>query len=646
MNGIIGMTNLLLDTELNVTQRGYAETVTNSADSLLQIINDILDFSKIEAGKIELEKIPFDLQLLCEEVCEMMSFKANEKGIELLLRYPHGTPRFCIGDPGRVRQILFNLVGNSIKFTGNGHVMLSLQSQHLEDDKLQFHVEIEDTGIGIPEDKVDLIFNKFSQADQSTARKFGGTGLGLSICRELTHMMGGDIGARSTYGIGSTFWFDITLTEDKADIEHFHVPQDEVMEGLRILVVDDNEPARTIVREQLTQYGIEIVEAHDGKSALTILDNDTKFDIAILDHLMAHMDGVELAQRIKDNPKTKDISLLMLTSTPTRGDKQRLEKIGFAGYLSKPLASWHLRDAVAALAEARKSGKTIPMVTQHSLKEAKAGIQQKASDKLRFSNVHILLAEDNPVNQMVATTMLEKYGIKITPAGDGDEAVKQLKQRSFDLVFMDCQMPVMDGYEATEMIRRLESHQHRTRTPIIAFTANAMKGDSEKCLAAGMDDYITKPVRQADMERVLMKWLPQEKRNGEGSDGKPTQLQKTAGDILDMEIVNDFATLMGNALSNVITRHIELAEKYIKEIRKGLDTKNYGAISDAAHPLKSSSYQIGTIKVADIAKDIEHLANLSEPDFSELESLVEQIEKAQIETDKALEQYIKSASNK
>ena len=513
MNGVIGMANLLLDSGLTPIQQSYAETVVNSADALLQIINDILDFSKIEAGRIELESIPFDLQLLCEEVCGIMTVKANEKNLELLLRYPHNAPRFCIGDPGRVRQILFNLVSNAIKFTDNGHVLLSLQSTPLDNGQLKIRVEVEDTGMGIPSDKTEIIFNKFSQADQSTARKFGGTGLGLSICRELTRMMGGDIGVNSTYGVGSTFWLNIVLAEDKSDAVHFTIPKNNALSGLRILVVDDNEAARTIVREHLIPYGVEMCEATSGQDALALLGNGARFDIAILDFIMPDMDGVELAKKIKANPSLEHIALLMVTSAPNRGDKQRMEEIGFAGYLNKPLVVWQLHDAVAVITESKKSGKKIPIVTQHNLREAKAGTHAKTSQKMQFTNVHILLAEDNPINQLVATTILKKYGCNVTKAGNGDEVIKHLKEHQFDLIFMDCQMPVMDGYEATGIIRKLEARHKRPRTPIVAFTANAMKGDEEKCRAAGMDDYISKPIRQDDLERVLTKWLPDAKRN-------------------------------------------------------------------------------------------------------------------------------------
>ena len=319
-------------------------------------------FRNITAKELTLRRL-FDLQLLTEEVCEMMAFKANEKGVDLLLRYPLDAPRYVIGDPGRVRQILFNLSNNALKFTENGHVLISLQSAAMDDGKLKLHVEVEDTGIGIPADKTELIFNKFSRADQSTARKFGGTGLGLSICKELTHMMGGDIGVRSTYGVGSTFWFDIMLAEEKTGDNAFLSPKQSVLKGLRVLVVDDNEAARVIVREQLLPLGMEVTEAADGKQALEILEKDSRFDIAVLDFMMPQMDGAELAHKIKAHPAAQTIPLLMITSAPNRGDKNRMEVIGFAGYLSKPLASWHMRDAIAVIVEAHKAGRKIPMVT-------------------------------------------------------------------------------------------------------------------------------------------------------------------------------------------------------------------------------------------------------------------------------------------
>lgn len=634
MNGVIGMTNLLLDTELNASQRGYAETVINSAEALLQIINDILDFSKIEAGKIDLEYIAFDLQLLCEEVCEMTAFKANEKKVELLLRYPPNIPQYVIGDPGRVRQILFNLLNNAVKFTDSGHVLLSLQATRQE-DKVRFHVEVEDTGIGIPADKTDVIFNKFSQADQSTARKFGGTGLGLSICKELTRMMGGNIGVHSAYGVGSTFWFDMVLEEDLNSGEAVPLPKKSMLKGARILVIDDNGVARSIIREQLEPLGVEVAEAISGKQALELLENDTSFDVAILDFMMPQMDGVELSKIMKSNLKTCDIPLLMITSAPSRGDKERMELAGFAGYLTKPLASLHLRDALSVIVEANKTGKALPILTQHGLKEAQAGQKKGANKNLHFNNAHILLAEDNPVNQMLATAMLEKYGLRVTPAGDGDEAVKQLKTRSFDLVLMDCQMPVMDGYEATDIIRKLETYQHRARTPIVALTANVMKGDDKKCIEAGMDDYVSKPLRQGDLERILIRWIPAEKHGG-GTAQTEKLMSSNESVILNTEIFEAFSELMGDSLSGILELHAETSESYIKIMHMALESSDFHALSEAAHPLKSSSQQIGAIRIAELAREIELISKTLSPDVQCLKKLIALIESAQKKTALAL----------
>lgn len=487
MNGVIGMTNLLLDCDLSPVERSYAETVVHSAEALLQIINDILDFSKIEAGKIELESIPFDFQLLCEEICEISSFKPAQKNVEMLFRYPYGTPRYVMGDPVRIRQILINLVSNGIKFTENGHVLLSVNCAPQGQGNLKFRIEVEDTGIGMRPDQLEYIFEKFSQADGSTTRKFGGTGLGLSICKKLSQMMGGDVGVRSTYGVGSTFCFEIVLKEGEVPQVDLWIPDDNVLKGLHVLVVDDNETARTIVREQLSPYGVILHAVSSAKEALNFLE-ENEVDCAILDFMMPEMDGIQLGQVLKNNPKTNPISLIMSTSAPSRADERKTAQIGFSAYLNKPLVHSYLRDALGVIVEVRKNKKPSTFITQHALKGLKMQKVQKTEEKLRFHNVHILFAEDNPVNQQIGTIMLEKYGCRVTPAGDGDEAVKQLKQRNFDLVFMDCQMPVLDGFEATAIIRKLEEHQKRPRVPIIAFTAQTMKGDNEKCVVAGMDD--------------------------------------------------------------------------------------------------------------------------------------------------------------
>jgi signal transduction histidine kinase/CheY-like chemotaxis protein len=510
MNGIIGMSNLLLDTGLQPTQGNYTRTIMNSAENLLQIINDILDFSKIEAGKVNLETVPFDIRLLCEEVCEFMAVKASDKGFEMLLRFPSNAPRFVKGDPGRVRQILLNLANNAIKFTEAGHVYVDIDASKKPNGEIEFKISIEDTGIGIPEEKMDQLFGQFSQADSSTTRKYGGSGLGLSISKQLSELMGGSVGVKSKVGVGSTFWFSIVLPENDQARPAPALTAYADLKGLKILSVDDNRIALTIIEDMLAPCGVEVVSASSGEEALKVLANDNRYDAVIIDYMMPEMNGEGLGLKLRDDPSTKKLPLLIVTSAPNQGDRKRLGEYGFSGYLSKPLRQDVLKKVMATLVTANKEGKTIPFITQHNLAEV-ANVGSKTTKNLKFTNVQVMLVEDNPVNQQVAMLMLEKYGCHVTPAGNGEEAVKLFKQQKFDLIFMDCLMPIMDGFVATGLIRGIESEKNLTRTTITAFTANAMKGDEEACKAAGMDDYVAKPVRPADIEKVLLSWIPKEK---------------------------------------------------------------------------------------------------------------------------------------
>lgn len=505
MNAIIGMTNLLLEQELSPAQRSHAETVAQSSEALLQIINDILDFSKIEAGKFELEHIPFDLQALCEEVCATMSVKAAERKLDLLLRYPYSAPRHVFGDAGRVRQILFNLINNAIKFTEKGHVLLSIAPPFMDKGYLKFRIEVEDTGIGIPADKTHYIFHKFNQADSSTTRKFGGTGLGLSICRELAQMMGGSIGVNSELGKGSTFWCEVLLKEDAEKNHPFSKPNHGMLNGLRVLIIDDNLTARTILREQLAPFGVQIKKALSYEEAAAFMDAGEVFDVAIIDDELVNMWGVDLGKRLKE--KQPNIALFMLTSAPKRGDVKLLTKIGFSAYFTRPIPNDQLRDALSVIAYGQRNAKPMPMITQHNMRETKAVEHSDAAKNVVRANAKILVAEDNATNRLVVKSLLAKYGITPQFAEDGKQAIQAFKLDTFDMIFMDCQMPEIDGYEATQSIRFLEQDQALKHTPIVAITANALKGDDEKCFAVGMDDYIAKPIRQQDLERVLVRWL-------------------------------------------------------------------------------------------------------------------------------------------
>ena len=504
MNGVIGMTNLLLDSGLDSDQKNYADTALKSANNLLHIINDILDFSKIEAGKLDLEIIPFDLQILVEEVADLMVVKTNEKHLELLLRYAPDTPRYVMGDPGRVRQILLNLVNNACKFTERGYVMINVEARDEEDGIVTLYVGIEDTGLGIEEDKQKFVFNKFDQADGSTTRKYGGTGLGLAICKELAYLMHGDIGLNSTPGVGSTFWFTMKLALDTNIASKKKAASNDGLNGVKALVIDDNEIARTITVEQMQASNMVVYTADSAQAALQMMRSAAKekapYEVAILDYLMPEMDGEELAKEIKKDSKLKNIKLLMISAIRGCGDSKHVESMGFSGLLTKPVSS---RDLLHALSEIHRNAKNTPFITRDFLHNGSGQVDKK----LDFQGAHILLVEDNRINQKVAIATLEKYGCYITPAGNGLEAVEIFKENKFDLVFMDCQMPEMDGYEATRKIRYMEWKEHLKPTPIVAFTANAMKGDDKKCLEAGMDDYISKPLKREEMEEVLCKWL-------------------------------------------------------------------------------------------------------------------------------------------
>ncbi len=513
MNGVIGMTNLLLDTKLNPEQLNYAQTVIHSAHSLLQLINDILDLSKIEAGKLDLEIIPFDMKELVDEVSDFMSVKAQIKEVEMLLRYVPGTPRYVMGDSGRIRQVLLNLTSNALKFTDKGHVLISIEAKEIYDNNALFYVKVEDTGVGIPENKQRIIFNKFDQADGSTTRKFGGTGLGLSICKELAHMMHGELGVKSTVGVGSTFWFTMKLNidteRDKDDGVEINNECD--LSHMKGLMVSDNETAQKIAVEQMHSHNMKIDTASSAGQALDMLNAAAKkaipYDVAVLDHLIPDMDSVELAKKIKQDNTINKVLLLVASSSPNHADHNRMKDIGIAGLLVKPINCGDLIRTLSTLVEAKQKNNKISFITSHMLRESATRTSIHDGSQLRLDGKQILVAEDNRVNLMMATAMLEKYGCHITPAGNGKEALNLHKQNRYDLIVMDCQMPEMDGYEATNMIRNMERRNSLQHTPIIAFTANAMKGDDKKCLDAGMDDYISKPLKREDLEDVLVKWL-------------------------------------------------------------------------------------------------------------------------------------------
>jgi len=504
MNGVIGMTGLLLDTALSPEQREYAETVRRSGESLLGVINDILDFSKIEAGKMAIEAFPFDLRLVIEEVNEMLAPKIEGRNLALVLEYAPNVPRHFVGDAGRIRQVVTNLVGNAVKFTPAGHVLITVSCQAEDDDTAEMRVAVEDTGVGIPADRVHSLFEKFSQVDGSSTRKYGGTGLGLAISKQLVSLMGGAVGLKSHPGEGSTFWFTLPLKMD-AQPRAQPVPVDD-LRGLRVLIVDDLEVNRRVLREQLSSWEMPNASASGGAEALEMLRTASlsgdPYRFVLLDYQMPEMDGAALAAAIKIDPSLNAGVVIMLTSVGHWSEVLTMQGVSIDACLVKPVRQSQLLNTLATSwsrklrsAEAARP-RALPIPPSRSLSEGALGDH----------SLRVLVAEDNVVNQKVAVRMLERLGLRPDVAANGREAVEMCAALRYDLIFMDCHMPEMDGYAATVEIRRQTGDTRRV--PIVAMTAEAMEGCRENCLACGMDDYIAKPVRPEDLMDALRRWVP------------------------------------------------------------------------------------------------------------------------------------------
>ncbi len=517
MNGIIGFSTLLLETDLDGEQREYAEAVKVSAENLLSLINDILDFSKIEAGKLTIEPIPFDLRTAVEKQADLLSVRADEKGLSLIVRYLCGPVRRVIGDPGRIRQVLTNLVSNAVKFTETGHVIISVSCETKPEAPAVFHFSVEDTGIGIPEAKLEYIFEKFTQADASTTRRYGGTGLGLAISKQLVECMGGAVGVASREGKGSTFRFSIPMMIDPEAAAS--VVEEADLSGVRLLIVDDREINRRTLEEQVAGWGMRYSSCVSNDEAYRILleshEAGDPFRMAIIAYHDEHSASEELGRKIKEDARLGQTVLVMIASIGKRGDAKRMQDVGFAAYLVKPVHQSILMDALATAWSATLKGQHIALITRHSLAEARAEKKAVQPEAVTAERARVLVAEDNPVNQKLAIRMLEKFNLSVDVAANGREVIDMLGKAAYDLVFMDCHMPEMDGYEATASIRQAEK-ESGTHLSIVAMTANAMQGDREKCLSAGMDDYITKPIRREAIQEMLQKWIPKSRGTGTG----------------------------------------------------------------------------------------------------------------------------------
>jgi signal transduction histidine kinase/CheY-like chemotaxis protein len=496
LNGIVGMTDLALDTELSFEQREYLETVKCSADTLLTVINDILDSSKIEAGKIDLETIDFDLRDCLEGTMKTLGLRAEEKGLELLCEVAPEVPEVVRGDSTRLRQVVVNLIGNAIKFTDRGEVALKVGVESEDGSFCLLHFSVSDTGVGIPPEKHKLIFDPFSQADSSTTRKYGGTGLGLTISARLVTMMGGKIWVESEVGRGTQFHFTLGLQTSEMQIKTAAIASPEVLRGAAVLIVDDNSTNRRILEGMLKRWQMKPTAVEGGEAAVARLaaasQAGTPYRLVLTDMHMPNMDGFELIESIRNSPGLSTATIMMLTSAGHRGDAARCQQLGVSAYLLKPIRQAELREAIARVLGARNGSDQTLLITRYSLQDAR-----DPSASLR-----VLLAEDNPVNQMLAARLLEKRGHQVVVVANGRQALAALEKEKFDLVLMDMQMPEMDGFEATLAIREKEKGGGM-RQPVVALTAHAMKGDRERCLAAGMDGYLSKPIRPQELDEIL-----------------------------------------------------------------------------------------------------------------------------------------------
>ena len=498
LNGVIGMTDLALETDLTPEQREYLETVKLSADALLGVINDILDFSKVEAGKVELELEDFNLRDSLEATLKTLALRADEKGLEILCEIASPVPDFVRGDSNRLRQVVTNLIGNAIKFTGHGEVALNIHVEAEEGDDRILHFTVSDTGIGIPAEKQKLIFEPFAQADTSTTRKYGGTGLGLTISKRLVGLMGGDMWVESEVGRGTQFHFTARFKMSEKPMATGTMAPSVSLRGVKVLIVDDNRTNRRILEAMLQRWEMNPTSAEDGEEALKQLtcaqDVGDPYALVLTDMHMPKMDGFTLVEQIRQRREFSAPIIMMLTSAGHRGDGARCQELGVAAYLLKPIRQSELREAIARVLGAPPGKGAIPLVTRYSLQDARAP----------QTILSVLVAEDNTVNQLLAKRLLEKRGHRVTMTMNGREALETLAKDRFDLVLMDLQMPEMDGFQATLALREKEKvKQDGFHQPVIALTAHAMKGDKERCLAAGMDGYLTKPILPQELDAVL-----------------------------------------------------------------------------------------------------------------------------------------------
>ncbi|MFH1148120.1 MAG: response regulator [Pseudomonadota bacterium] len=641
MNGIMGMSELALGTELNSEQREYISTILSSADSLMRILNDILDFSKIEAGKLNLEVMDFDLRETVEDVAVAMAAKTAQKGLELACFVDRDTPVLLSGDPVRLRQVLSNLVGNAIKFTPEGDINIRVELKEDRGEEALILFSVTDTGIGISADKQASIFEKFVQADGSTTRKYGGTGLGLAISRQLVEMMRGEIGVESVSSQGSRFWFTSVLKKQKDKSFLLEIPRE--IQGLRVLVVDDNSTNRIVLSSMLQSFGCRPAVVESGPEAIKLLKNaahsEDAFRLVLLDMQMPEMDGVETAHLIKGDPDIREVQIIVVTSVGAGGEASLFTALGCTGYLIKPIRQSQLFNAITDALFTKK----VAGITKASMERAPVH-HVPVQDNSGEEAARLLLVEDHPVNQKVAVAMMRRSGYAVDVANDGQEALDVVFSARYDIVFMDIQMPVMDGMEATHAIRTREKETGGHQI-IVAMTAHAMAGDREKCLEAGMDDYVSKPIKEPDLLSMIRKWTGH----------RVSEIVKPAGTAAKFEDCHAIPVDLTAAMERfsddraffveVLNGFIETTSKQIKNLSEAISSGNADVVRRESHSIKGAARTLSADPLAEQAFRIEMMGRdntLTEADaalkglmaeFERLSSFTVQFTERQMEVD-------------
>jgi signal transduction histidine kinase/CheY-like chemotaxis protein len=599
MNGIIGMTELLLFTDLNTQQKDYAETIASSANSLLTILNDILDFSKIQSGKLRIETLPFNLREMVDQIGQLMANRAQAKGIDILIRYPIGVPSMVVGDPTRLRQILMNLAGNAVKFTEKGHVLINVECEDKTDGICRFVIQVKDTGIGIPDEFSESIFEQFSQADESTTRKFGGTGLGLTISKQLVEMMGGSIVVKSAFGKGSEFLlgfklpFNGEIQEDRG-IDLSNVP---------VLIVDDSEAHRRIALEYLQSFEIPCDEASGAARALEKLkqakQDGIPFGIAVLDHFMVETDVGNLVERIKTDDRIKDTVLILFSSSARTSELDPVTRSHFSASLPKPIRAFQFLETLSTAWKTFRGGRPPESPEQLHTQEAK--------DTVRIET-NILLVEDNAINKKVASGILRRFGCDVDIADNGIEALMHFKNKNYGAIFMDAHMPVMDGFEATRQIRQIEDFAAIPKTPIVAMTALSMEGDRERCQEAGMDDYISKPVKSELILKMLIKYCPECLTQAREDNGRDAINESHAPPVLNPSQLLDICDHDEGLIRELIVEFDREAPNLLNGLQEAVESGDQERIMKTAHRLNGVVANCGGERFLEASLKIEKAA--------------------------------------